>query len=73
MMVLLSVRKNYCDLILKGVKQFEFRKRLPNQLQKGDQIALYCTRPISRVVAYVNVVFGPLQTNFGRKLVLLLA
>ena len=56
MMVLLSVRKNYCDLILKGVKQFEFRKRLPNQLQKGDQIALYCTRPISRVVAYVNVV-----------------
>ena len=55
MRVLLSVKKKYCDLILKGVKQFEFRKRLPNKLQKGDQIALYCTQPTSSVVAYVNV------------------
>lgn len=55
MMVLLSVKKKYCDLILKGVKQFEFRKKLPNKIQKGDQIALYCTRPTSRVVAYVSV------------------
>ena len=55
MMVLLSVKKKYCDLILMGVKQFEFRKRLPNKLQKGDQIALYCTKPTSSVVAYVNV------------------
>ena len=56
MMVLLSVKKNYCDLILQGVKQFEFRKRLPNGLKKGDQIALYCTQPTSKVVAYIDVV-----------------
>lgn len=55
MMVLLSVKKKYCDLILQGTKQFEFRKRLPNALQKGDQIALYCTQPTSMVVAYVDV------------------
>ena len=55
MMVLLSIRKIYCDLILQGVKQFEFRKRLPKELKKGDQVALYCTQPTSRVVAYVDV------------------
>ena len=56
MMVLLSVKKKYCDLILQGTKQFEFRKRLPIALQKGDQIALYCTQPTSKVIAYVEVV-----------------
>ena len=56
MMVLLSVKKKYCDLILQGTKQFEFRKRLPIALRKGDQIALYCTQPTSKVVAYVEVV-----------------
>lgn len=55
MMILLSVKKIYCDLILQGTKQYEFRKRLPNRLQKGDQIALYCTQPTSKVVAYVDV------------------
>ena len=55
MMVLLSVKKKYCDLIMLGTKQFEFRKRLPSGLQKGDQVALYCTQPTSMVVAYVDV------------------
>lgn len=55
MMVLLSVKKKYCDLIMQGTKQFEFRKRLPGGLQKGDQVALYCTQPTSMVVAYVDV------------------
>ena len=55
MMVLLSIKKKYCDLILQGTKLFEFRKRLPSGLRKGDQIALYCSQPTSKVVAYVDV------------------
>ena len=55
MMILLSIKKVYCDLILNGTKRFEFRKRLPNGLQKGDEVAIYCTRPGSRVVAYFKI------------------
>ena len=55
MMILLSIKKVYCDLILDGTKRFEFRKRLPNGLQKGDEVAIYCTRPVSKVVAYFRI------------------
>lgn len=55
MMILLSIKQVYCDLILNGTKRFEFRKKLPNGLQKGDEVAIYCTRPISRVVAYFTI------------------
>lgn len=55
MMILLSIKQVYCDLILNGTKRFEFRKKLPNGLKKGDEVAIYCTRPVSRVVAYFRV------------------
>ena len=55
MMILLSIKKVYCDLILNGTKRFEFRKCLPNGLRKGDEGAIYCTRPVSRVVAYFRI------------------
>ena len=55
MMILLSIKQVYCDLILKGTKRFEFRKKLPNGLKKGDEVAIYCTRPVSKVIAYFRV------------------
>ena len=55
MMILLSIKQVYCDLILNGTKRFEFRKCLPNGLRKGDEVAIYCTRPVSRVVAYFRI------------------
>jgi predicted transcriptional regulator len=55
MMILLSIKQIYCDLILNGAKRFEFRKRLPNGLQRGDEVAIYCTRPVSRVIAYFRI------------------
>ena len=55
MMILLSIKQVYCDLILNGTKRFEFRKKLPNGLKKGDEVAIYCTRPVSRVIAYFRV------------------
>ena len=55
MMILLSIKQVYCDLILNGTKRFEFRKRLPNGLQRGDEVAIYCTRPVSRVIAYFRI------------------
>ena len=55
MMILLSIKQVYCELILNGTKRFEFRKRLPNGLHKGDEVAIYCTRPVSRVVAFFRI------------------
>lgn len=54
-MILLSIKQVYCDLILNGSKRFEFRRRLPNGLQRGDEVAIYCTRPVSKVVAYFRI------------------
>ncbi len=55
MMILLSIKQVYCDLILNGTKRFEFRKRLPKGLKSGDEVAIYCTRPVSKVVAYFRI------------------
>ena len=55
MMILLSIKQVYCDLILNETKRFEFRKRLPNGLHRGDEVAIYCTRPVSRVIAYFRI------------------
>ena len=65
MMILLSIKQVYCDLILNGAKRFEFRKRLPNGLQKGGEVAIYCTRPVSRVVAYFRIA-GVIQATRRR-------
>ena len=62
MMILLSIKQVYCDLILNGTKRFEFRKKLPNGLKRGDEVAIYCTRPVSRVLAYFRV-SGVIQTS----------
>lgn len=55
MMVLLPIKQKYCDLIFEGSKRFEFRKRLPLGLKKGDEVAIYCGSPTSAVVGYFKV------------------
>ena len=59
-MILLSIHEEYYKRIVCGKKLFEFRKRLPSGMKVGDGVALYCTQPICKVVAWFTVI-GVLQ------------
>lgn len=54
-MILLSIHEEYYKRIVCGKKLFEFRKRLPSGMKIGDGVALYCTQPICKVVAWFIV------------------
>ncbi len=54
-MFLLSIHDVYCQRLLSGEKLFEFRKRVPVGLKSGDELAIYCTKPICRIVAYAEI------------------
>lgn len=51
--ILLAIKPEYVDRILKEEKLFEFRKRIPTQ--PVDTIFIYCTYPIMKVVASISV------------------
>ncbi|MDR1167207.1 MAG: hypothetical protein LBO66_15315 [Deltaproteobacteria bacterium] len=52
--ILISIKKIYADKIISGEKIFEYRRVIPASKISG--IALYCTFPIQKIVAIVNVV-----------------
>lgn len=52
--ILLSIKPEYVERILKQEKLYEFRKKLPTQ--PVDTILIYCTYPIMKVVASVKVI-----------------
>lgn len=52
--ILLAIKPEYVERILKQEKLFEFRKRLPTR--PVDTILIYCTYPIMKVVASVKVI-----------------
>lgn len=54
-MFLLSLHDVYYKRLLSGEKLFEFRKRIPVGLKSGDELAIYCTKPTCRVVAYAEI------------------
>lgn len=54
-MFLLSLHEVYFQRMLSGEKLFEFRKRIPAELKSGDELAIYCTKPTCRIVAYAEV------------------
>lgn len=54
-MVLLSLHSVYLERLLSGEKLFEFRKRIPAEIGRGGEIAIYCTKPTCSVVAYAKV------------------
>lgn len=55
MMFLLSIHNRYVERLLSGEKLFEYRKRIPVGLKRGDSLAIYCTKPTCSVVAYAEV------------------
>lgn len=52
--LLLSIRPEYVEQILKGTKKFEYRKRLAKE--DVDVIYIYSTAPKMKVVASVEVI-----------------
>ena len=54
-MILLSIHPEYVDKILSKKKRFEFRKIEPKRFSKDLRIAIYSTRPVCRIVAFVDV------------------
>lgn len=58
--ILLSVKPEYVEKILDGIKQYEFRKHLATT--NVHYIYLYSTYPVMKVVAKVEVI-GTLQAS----------
>lgn len=54
-MILLSIHPEYVDKILSKKKRFEFRKIVPKDFSKDLRIAIYSTRPVCRIVAFVDI------------------
>ncbi len=52
--IILSIKPEYAERILAGVKKYEFRKRLANR--DVDKIIIYSTTPIMKVVGEVEVI-----------------
>ena len=59
-LILMPIHEEYYKRIVCGKKLFEFRKRLPSGIKVGDRVALYCTRPVCKVVAWFTII-GVLQ------------
>lgn len=51
--IVLAIKPEYVERILKKQKHFEFRKKIP--LQPVDTIIIYCTYPVMKIVASVKV------------------
>lgn len=51
--LLLSIKPEYVDQILRGTKKYEYRKRLPKE--SIDTIFIYSTAPEMKVVASVRI------------------
>ena len=54
-MILLPIHAEFVEKIKDGSKRFEFRRRIPSKLHKGDFVAIYCTRPICKIVGCFEV------------------
>ncbi|MDE5767136.1 MAG: ASCH domain-containing protein [Malacoplasma sp.] len=51
--ILISIKPEYVKNILKGIKKYEYRTKLPKE--KISKIIIYCTSPIKKVVAEVDI------------------
>ena len=54
MNVILSIRPNFCKMILSGQKVYEYRKRIFTR-KDVDKLYVYATKPICRIVGYFTI------------------
>jgi predicted transcriptional regulator len=52
--ILISIHPIYADKIISGEKFFEYRRKIP--ASTVTTLALYCTLPIQKILAVVDVV-----------------
>ena len=50
--IILSIHPNHIDKILSGVKRYEYRKRIPQDI---NYIIVYATAPTKKVVAIIEI------------------
>ena len=50
--IILSIHPQHIEKILTGEKQYEYRKRIPLEI---EHIIVYATSPIKKIVAIINV------------------
>ena len=50
--IILSIHPNHIEKILSGEKRYEYRKRIPQDI---DYLIVYATAPIKKVVAIIEV------------------
>ena len=48
--VLMSIKPSYAEMILNGIKRYEFRKR--GFKKQIDKIFIYSTKPVSKIIGY---------------------
>ena len=54
MNAIMSIRPNFCKLILDGQKRYEYRKRVFRRLDV-DKVYVYASKPISKIVGYFAI------------------
>ena len=54
MNVILSIRPNFCKMILSGQKVYEYRKRIFTRMDV-DKVYVYATKPICKIVGFFTI------------------
>jgi predicted transcriptional regulator len=54
-MLLLSIKPDYAEAILDGLKCVEFRRRVPRQAEPGTDIAIYASSPTRALVGFATI------------------
>lgn len=53
--VLLSVKPQYANLLVDGIKTVELRRRFPVDLKEGTRCLIYSTSPVQRVIGECKI------------------
>lgn len=53
--LIMSIKPQFVSAILGGTKRYELRRRLSSSIGTDSQILIYCTSPISAIVATASV------------------
>jgi predicted transcriptional regulator len=53
MRILLSIKPKYANLIIEGVKKYEFRRQIFRK--RIEKAYIYCTRPVKKIIGYFTV------------------
>lgn len=64
MKVLMSIKPKYVNMIMNGTKKFELRKKFPNGIDDVDEVYVYSTSPVQKVVGKFNVKYVHVESDY---------